>query len=82
MPGGTQRGDSAGFFQVAAEPGVVDCQPPQVAEGSFGLAGQAVAFEAEPGVLGGQFRAAAGALGRAVSWCGVCVRRVLPPAAR
>jgi hypothetical protein len=39
-------GDRAGCFELTAEFGVVDGQPPQVAEGGFELAGEVVAFAA------------------------------------
>jgi len=47
-------GDRAGCLEFAAEVGVVNGQPPQVAEGGFELAGEAVAFAAQGCVLDGQ----------------------------
>jgi hypothetical protein len=47
-------GDRAGCFEFAAEFGVVDAQPPQVAEGGLELAGEVVTFAAQRGVLAGQ----------------------------
>jgi hypothetical protein len=55
-------GDRAGCLEFAAEFGVVDGQPPQVAEGGFELAGEVVAFAAQSGVLAGQFAGLAAAL--------------------
>jgi hypothetical protein len=46
---GADADDRAGCFEFAAEFGVVDGQPPQVAEGGFELAGEVVTFAA-PGV--------------------------------
>lgn len=46
----------------AAEFGVVDGQPPQVAQGGFELAGEVVTFAAQGSVLAGQFADLAGAL--------------------
>jgi hypothetical protein len=48
-------GDRAGCFEFAAQFGVVDGEPPQVAEGGFELAGEVLAFAAQCGVLAGQF---------------------------
>jgi hypothetical protein len=44
-------GDRAGCFELTAEFGVVDGQPPQVAEGCFELPGEVVTFAAQGGVL-------------------------------
>jgi hypothetical protein len=55
-------GDRAGCFEFAAQFGVVDGEPPQVAEGGFELAGEVVAFAAQCGVLAGQFARLAGTL--------------------
>lgn len=56
---GVQAGNRAGCFEVAAQLGVVDSQPAQMAEGSFQLISQPDVFAAEPGIVSGLLLATA-----------------------